>query len=27
VRNATKQISTGQIVTVNGDRGIVQIVD
>ena len=27
VRNATKQISTGQMITVNGDRGIVQLVD
>jgi len=27
VRNATKQIFTGQMITVNGDRGIVQLVD
>jgi len=27
VPNATKQISKGQMITVNGDRGIVQIVD
>jgi len=27
VHNATKLISTGQMITVNGDRGIVQLVD
>ena len=27
VHNATKQISHGQTITVNGDRGIVQLVD
>ena len=27
VHNATKQISTGRMITVNGDRGIVQLVD